>query len=292
MKKKKESTLHSKFKQLRVPSRAQKGQSLREVTSLRQHFPAVHSLGESVSESTCRTESGQQVPETSGQLDVAPAAMWTIRNTEGGSQQLERSPRDSQPPHNCFPGKPPSPILGLPFLFLTIRFRDLPAAPDMLSKPPPCHSVCFLPDRACHSSRREGMHAIRLNSQMGAQRELHRRMSTNKHDSGFASAGMKKGLDASIRSSVCQLGECGLHSMPEEAAVGVYGQAHHDEINGLKRFIWQPSLSWISICSGWIILKQAKFVNSGGMCKKRQALSYTHTRTHTKISLKYQRTVG
>lgn len=123
--------------------------------------------------------------------------MWTIRGTEGGSQQLEGSPRDSQPPHNCFPGKPPSPILGFPFPFLTIRFRDLPAAPDMLSKPPPCHSVCFLPDRACHSSRWERMHAIRLNPQMGGQRELHRRMSTDKHDSGFASAGMKKGLDAS-----------------------------------------------------------------------------------------------
>lgn len=113
-KKRKKSTLHSKFNQLRVPSRAQKGQPLREATSLRQHFPAVHSLGESVSESTCRTESGQQVPEKSGQLDVAPAAMWTIRDTEGGSQQLG-VPETPSHPITVFLGSHHPPYLA--FLF-------------------------------------------------------------------------------------------------------------------------------------------------------------------------------
>lgn len=108
----------------------------------------------------------------------------------------EGSPRAPQPPVTIFLGSSHPPYLDFLVHSPPLDFCDLPATPSTLSKPPPCHSVCFLPERACHSSRQEGMHAIRLTPQMDVQREFHRRMSTNKQDSGFVSAGMK-GLDAS-----------------------------------------------------------------------------------------------
>lgn len=144
--------------------------------------------------------------------------------------------RVQRPPaaNNCFLGSPHR-----------HTWPSLPAAaPGTLSKPPPCHSVCFLLEGVCHSSRREGMHAIKLKPQTDVQRELHGAMSTNQQDSGFASAGMK-GVGA-VKTDIYQkfcLPAWGMWS-PFHARVsllGVYGQAQQDEINGLRRFIWQPN---------------------------------------------------
>lgn len=74
-----------------------------------------------------------------------------------GGEHLEESPEPpSQPVTNYFPRKPPHPYLALLAHSLPVDFYELPAAPGTPSKPPPCHSACFLPEGVCLSSSREG----------------------------------------------------------------------------------------------------------------------------------------